>query len=159
MNKEEMNLQHPNEEENASAASDGLPAHYAELKKAAGRSADWRARLAAVEELGHYPHRQVTDILKRLLENDPVYTVQEAAYRQLKTFGEQVSPPSKNRHEPFRGVSKIALRIKKSLPREHTYEEFRDKFRKMRIDVYDAFEGEKGEAFDEWLRGVWSNAK
>ncbi|WP_025689520.1 HEAT repeat domain-containing protein [Paenibacillus zanthoxyli] len=136
-----------------------LPENYAELKKAAGRSADWRARLEAVEVLGKYPHKQVIDILKRLVESDPVYTVQEAAYRKLEAFGEAVAAPSKDKPELFKGVSKILLRIKKSLPREHTYEEFKEKLKKMRIDVYDAYEGDKGADFDKWLESKWSSVK
>lgn len=137
-----------------------LPENYEELKKAAGRSADWRARLEAVEELGRYNHKQIIDILTRLMNSDPVYTVQEAAYQKLSAFGEEVKVPSKNKAELFRGVSKIVLRIKKSLPRDHSYEEFKEKLKKMRIDVYDAYEGEKGEQFDPWLRKLWmSDAK
>lgn len=137
-----------------------LPENYEELKKAAGRSADWRARLAAVEELGRYHHKQIIDILTRLMNSDPVYTVQEAAYQKLSAFGEEVKVPSKNKAELFRGISKIVLRIKKSLPRDHSYEEFKEKLKKMRIDVYDAYEGEKGEQFDSWLRKLWmSDAK
>lgn len=135
-----------------------LPENYEELKKAAGRSADWRARLAAVEELGQTKHKQIIDILNRLMTSDPVYTVQEAAYEKLKAFGEDVKVPSKNKAELFRGISKIALRIKKSLPKDHSYEEFKEKLKKMRIDVYDAYEGEKGEDFDQWLEKLWISA-
>lgn len=135
-----------------------LPENYEELKKAAGRSADWRVRLAAVEELGQTKHKQIIDILNRLMTSDPVYTVQEAAYEKLKAFGEDVKLPSKNKAELFKGVSKIALRIKKSLPKDHSYEDFKEKLKKMRIDVYDAYEGEKGENFDEWLEKLWISA-
>ncbi|OBZ07639.1 esterase [Bacillus sp. FJAT-27264] len=136
-----------------------LPENYEQLKKEAGRSADWKARLAAVEELSRTPHKQVIDILKRLVENDPVYTVQEAAYRALVAFGEEVQEPSKNKPELVKGVSKILLRIKKSLPKDHSYEDFKEKFKKMRIDVYDAYEGEKGAEFDPWLESKWQSAK
>lgn len=135
-----------------------LPENYEELKKAAGRSADWRTRLEAVEELGRYNHKQIIDILNRLMISDPVYTVQEAAYNKLRAFGEEVTVPSKNKAELFRGVSKIILRIKKSLPKDHSYEEFKEKLKKMRIDVYDAYEGEKGENFDQWLEKMWVSA-
>ncbi|CQR52750.1 HEAT repeat domain-containing protein [Paenibacillus sonchi] len=138
--------------------NNGLPENYEELKKAAGRSADWRARLEAVEELGRFNHKQIIDILNRLMVSDPVYTVQEAAYEKLKAFGEEVTVPSKNKAELFRGISKIVLRIKKSLPRDHSYEEFKEKLKKMRIDVYDAYEGEKGENFDAWLHKLWASA-
>ncbi|GGA26253.1 HEAT repeat domain-containing protein [Paenibacillus physcomitrellae] len=135
-----------------------LPENYTELKKQANRSADWRARLAAVEELGQYDHKQVIDILTRLLETDPVTTVQNAAYEKLKAFGYQVKQPVTNKPEPVKGVSKILLRIKKSLPRDHTYEDFKEKFKKMRIDVYDTYEGEKGDEFDAWLKDMWAKA-
>ncbi|MEK3795950.1 HEAT repeat domain-containing protein [Paenibacillus sp. FSL R7-0204] len=135
-----------------------LPENYDELKKAAGRSADWRARLEAVEELGRYNHKQIIDILNRLMISDPVYTVQEAAYNKLVAFGEEVKVPSKNKAELFKGVSKIILRIKKSLPKDHTYEEFKEKLKKMRVDVYDAYEGEKGADFDQWLEKMWASA-
>ncbi|MNI04965.1 hypothetical protein D3C73_579050 [compost metagenome] len=138
--------------------NNGLPENYEELKKAAGRSADWRARLEAVEELGRFNHKQIIDILNRLMVSDPVYTVQEAAYEKLKAFGEDVTVPSKNKAELFRGISKIVLRIKKSLPQDHSYEEFKEKLKKMRIDVYDAYEGEKGENFDAWLQKLWASA-
>ncbi|ANS77010.1 esterase [Paenibacillus yonginensis] len=135
-----------------------LPENYAELKKQANRSADWRARLAAVEELGRCDHKQVIDILTRLMESDPVYTVQQAAYEKLQAFGYQVKQPTKNKPEPFKGVGKILLRIKKSLPRDHAYEDFKEKFKKMRIDVYDIYEGEKGDEFDAWLKDMWASA-
>lgn len=135
-----------------------LPENYEELKKVANRSADWRARLEAVEELGQTNHKQIIDILTRLMESDPVYTVQEAAYLKLKAFGEDVKVPSKNKPELVKGVSKILLRIKKSLPRDHSYEDFKEKLKKMRVDVYDAYEGEKGADFDTWLMKMWTSA-
>ena len=138
--------------------NNGLPENYEELKKAANRSADWRARLEAVEELGQTNHKQIIDILTRLMESDPVYTVQEAAYLKLKAFGEDVKAPSKNKPELVKGVSKILLRIKKSLPKDHSYEDFKEKLKKMRIDVYDIYEGEKGAEFDAWLMKMWTSA-
>ncbi len=138
--------------------NNGLPENYEELKKAANRSADWRARLEAVEELGQTNHKQIIDILTRLMESDPVYTVQEAAYLKLKAFGEDVKVPSKNKPELVKGVSKILLRIKKSLPKDHSYEDFKEKLKKMRIDVYDIYEGEKGAEFDAWLMKMWTSA-
>lgn len=138
--------------------NNGLPENYEELKKAANRSADWRARLEAVKELGQTNHKQIIDILTRLMESDPVYTVQEAAYLKLKAFGEDVKAPSKNKPELVKGVSKILLRIKKSLPRDHSYEDFKEKLMKMRIDVYDIYEGEKGADFDAWLMKMWNSS-
>jgi HEAT repeat protein len=136
-----------------------LPENYEQLKKEAGRSADWRARLAAVEELGQTPHKKVIDILKRLVDTDPVYTVQKAAYLKLKAFGEEVTEPSSNKPELFKGLTKILVRIKKSLPKDHSYEDFKEKLQKMRVDIYDAYEGEKGADFDQWLESKWQSLK
>ncbi len=61
-----------------------LPENYEELKKQANRTSNWRERLDAVEELGHWKNKQIIDILMRLMNHDAVYKVQEAAYRQLK---------------------------------------------------------------------------
>lgn len=135
-----------------------LPEHYDQLKKAANRSADWRARLEAVQELGKWEHQQTIDILTRLMDSDPVYKVQEAAYGKLRALGQDVQLPSPNKPEPFKGLSKIMLRIRKSLPREHTFEDFKEKLRKMRIDIYDTYEGIKGDGFDEWLKKQWETA-
>lgn len=135
-----------------------LPEHYDQLKKASNRSADWRARLEAVQELGKWEHQQTIDILTRLMDSDPVYKVQEAAYGKLRALGQDVQLPSPNKPEPFKGLSKIMLRIRKSLPREHTFEDFKEKLRKMRIDIYDTYEGIKGDSFDEWLKKQWETA-
>ncbi|ASA25855.1 HEAT repeat domain-containing protein [Paenibacillus donghaensis] len=144
---------------NEETAVNELPENYEELKREANRSGDWRARLAAVEALGETKHAKIIDILTRLMNSDPVYTVQEAAYRKLAAFGEEVKAPSKNKPELVKGVSKILIRIKKSLPKDHSYEDFKEKLQKMRVDIYDAYEGEKGADFDTWLMKMWSAEK
>ncbi|MFJ7747128.1 HEAT repeat domain-containing protein [Peribacillus sp. NPDC097295] len=140
---------------NKEAKAIELPANYEELKKSAHRTANWRERLDAIEELGHLKNQQVIDILTHIMNKDAVYKVQEAAYRQLKGLGEDVQLPAKKKGELFKGVTKILVRIKKSLPEGHTYSEFKEKFKKMRIDIYDAYEGEKGADFDKWLQSTW----
>lgn len=89
--------------------------------------------------------------------SDSVYKVQEAAYQKLRQLGESVQMPAKNKGEPIKGLNKILLRIKKSLPEDHTYEDFKEKFRKMRIDLYDLYEGNKDADFDQWLEGTWTS--
>ncbi len=132
-----------------------LPSNFEELKKAASRTASWRDRLKAVDELGRWKSPETIDILKRLANGDSVYRVQEAAYNKLEGFGESGSRPSRIKGELFKDISKILLRIKKSLPEDHTFEEFKKKLQKMRIDVYDTYEGDKGADFDQWLEGMW----
>ena len=134
-----------------------LPENYEELKKQANRTSNWRERLDAVEELGHWKNKQIIGILMRLMNNDAVYKVQEAAFRKLKKLGEDVELPPRKKGDLVRDVTKISLRIKKSLPEGHSYEEFKAKLQKMRLDVYDTYEGDKGPDFDKWLENMWAS--
>jgi HEAT repeat protein len=132
-----------------------LPPHYEELRKAANRNANWRERLKAVEELGNWKNPKTIDILKRLAADDAVYKVQEAAYRKLKKLGEHVPAPVRKKGDLIKGTTKILVRIKKSLPEGHTLDEFKEKLQKMRMDLYDTYEGELGADFDQWLANKW----
>ncbi|WP_419961279.1 HEAT repeat domain-containing protein [Psychrobacillus sp. BM2] len=136
-----------------------LPENYEELKKAANRTASWKARYDAVVELGKYNHNQVKDILRTRLANDPVYKVQEAAFQSLLDFGEEAQLPKRKKFELVKGANKVFVRVKKSLPKDHTFEEYLTKLKRMRIDVYDTYEGDKGEEFKTWLEKEWSNLK
>ena len=132
-----------------------LPENYEELKKQASRTSNWRDRLDAVEELGQWKNKQVINVLTHMLQEDAVYKVQEAAFRKLKKFGEDVQLPPRKKGDLIKGVNKILLRIKKSLPEDHSYKEFKEKLKKMRLDVYDTYEGDKGADFDKWLEDMW----
>ena len=136
-----------------------LPENYEELKKAVNRTASWRARYDAVEELGKYNTSQVIDIMKTRIAKDPVYKIKEAAYRILVEFGEDVQLPKQTKFEIIKGANKVFVRVKKSLPADHTFEDFLTKLKRMRIDVYDAYEGEKGDDFKAWLENEWANLK
>lgn len=134
-----------------------LPENYAELKRAANRTANWKERLAAVQELGNYKHKQTIDVLLHRLENDPVYHVQEAAFEKLVDLGEDVEMPPRRKFDLIKDTSKVLVRIKKSLPRDHSYEDFKVKLQKMRVDIYDTYKGDKGEDFDRWLEDKWKS--
>ncbi|MHA6260691.1 HEAT repeat domain-containing protein [Sporosarcina sp. CAU 1771] len=136
-----------------------LPENYAELKKDSNRASNWRARLNAVEELGQSNHERIIDILSHRMVNDPVYKVQEAAYNQLKKLGEDVELPERTKTDLIKDATKVFFRIKKSLPADHTFEEFKEKLEKMRADLYDTYEGDKGKDFEPWLENVWKTAK
>lgn len=134
-----------------------LPENYEELKKQASRTSNWRERLDAVEELGNWKNKHVVDILIRIMNNDAVNKVQDAAFRKLKNLGEDVQLPQRKKGEVIKDITKILLRIKKSLPEGHSLEEFKEKLKKMRLDVYDTYEGEKGADFDQWLENTWAS--
>jgi len=134
-----------------------LPPNFKELKKSADRTSNWRERMDAVEELGQWKNDQTIKLLKRIIATDTVYKVKEAAYRELKKWDENISLPPKKKSDAIKDVSKILLRIKKSLPKDHTFSEFEEKLKKMRLDVYDTYEGEKGAQFDQWLKDTWNS--
>lgn len=132
-----------------------LPENFEELKKAVNRTASWRDRLNAVNELGQLDTAPAIKLLQHVMAGDQVFQVREAAYRKLKQLGENVQMPAKNKGELFKGLNKILLRIKKSLPEGHTFEQFKEKLQKTRLDIYDTYEGDKGAEFDSWLKGIW----
>ncbi|MZQ82389.1 HEAT repeat domain-containing protein [Paenibacillus sp. 5J-6] len=134
-----------------------VPANFDELKKSANRSSNWRERLDAVEQLGQWNDQQSINILTRILSNDAVYPIQELAYRKLKAFGEDVQLPPRKKGDLVKGAGKVFVRIKKSLPEGHSFEEFKEKLQKTRTDVYDTYEGDKGSDFDKWLETTWSS--
>ena len=133
-----------------------LPEQYDVLKKQANYTSSWRERLDAVNILSAYKHEKVIDLLKNRLQHDTVHTVQLAAYEALTAFGEDVEKPSPARFDIIKNTDKILLRVKKSLPKDHTVADFADKLKRMRLDVYDAYEGDKGEQFMGWLEERWT---
>lgn len=133
-----------------------LPEQYEALKKQANYTSSWRERLAAVETLSAYQHEKVIDLLNNRMKNDTVYTVQTAAYDALVAFGESVEKPVPARFDIIKGTDKIFLRVKKSLPKDHTLADFAEKLKRMRLDVFDAYEGDKGEQFMTWLEERWA---
>lgn len=132
---------------------------YEAVIKSANRSANWRERLAAVEALGGWDTKQATDALMRIMTGDSVYTVQEAAFNKLREMGEDVQLPPRKKGELIKGTAKILVRIKKSLPQGHSFEDFKVKLQKMRSDVYDTYEGDKGADFDQWLQETWASLR
>lgn len=134
-----------------------LPEDYTELKKEANYTSSWKDRLEAVQTLSKYNHEKVIDLLTNRLNNDTVYKVRVAAYNALVAFGQDVKKPEPARFEIIKGTDKILLRVKKSLPKDHSFEDFAGKLERMRLDVYDAYEGNKGKEFKQWLEEKWSN--
>ena len=132
-----------------------LPENFDVLKKEVNRTADWEARLAAVNELGKIQADEAMKILQYVAKADHVTKVREAAAKALKKNGQSVPTYEVPKFGFFKDLRKVFLRIKKSLPKDHTYEDFKVKLEKMRIDIYNTYEGEKGTEFDAWLEDMW----
>lgn len=132
-----------------------LPENYAALKKTANYTSSWRDRLDAVQTLSGYKHEKVIDLLHNRVKADTVFTVQQAAFEALTAFGEDVTKPVQRKFELIKGAEKVFVRVKKSLPTDHSISDFADKLKRTRLDVYDAYEGHHGENFLSWLETKW----
>lgn len=97
------------------------PVNYDELKRQAIDSSSWRNRLDAVRKLGEFNEKSVKDILWRRMTSDPVYTVQEEAFRKLQALGESVKLPRKKKGNIVKDMNKDLQKIKRSLPEIHSY--------------------------------------
>lgn len=135
--------------------TEGLPHNYDELKNNANNRSSWRTRLEAVEELGKWKCRQSIDILWRRMISDDVYKVQHRAFLKLQAFGEKVKLPRKKKGNLIAGINQKLASIKNSLPDGHSYQEFKEEFKKKRPVEYDTYEGDKESGFDNWLENVW----
>ncbi|MFC5471326.1 HEAT repeat domain-containing protein [Cohnella suwonensis] len=141
---------------NANEVKNELPPNYEQLKTAANRTSNWRERLNAVEELGQWKSQKTIDVLLHRMNNDTVYRIREAAFRKLEQLGESVQLPERRKGDLIDGLTKTLVRIKKSLPKDHSFEEFKVKLQKMRLDIYDTYEGELGTGFEKWLEDKWA---
>ncbi|MFE8700765.1 HEAT repeat domain-containing protein [Cytobacillus sp. FJAT-54145] len=140
-----------------SVTKKNLPDNFDELKKSLNRASNWRERLDTIDKLGAWKSKEAIELLKYRLKGDSVYRVQEAAYDQLVSWGQDVTMPEKKTGELFKDTNKILLRIKKSLPEDHSFEDFKEKVKKMRMDLYDTYEGNKGKNFNKWLKETWAS--
>jgi HEAT repeat protein len=132
-----------------------LKEQMASLKKAVNRTADWAARLEAVQTLAKMKSEEAMNILQFVAKNEHVTKVREVAAKAIKQNGGTAPTYELPRFGYFKDLRKVFLRIKKSLPKDHTYEDFKVKLEKMRIDIYNTYEGEKGADFDAWLEDMW----
>ena len=132
-----------------------LKQELAALKKDVNRTADWKLRLQAVQALAKIKSDEAMSILNFVAKNEHVSTVRDAAVKAIKKAGGTAPSYELPKYGLFKDMRKVFLRIKKSLPKDHTYEDFKVKLEKMRIDIYNTYEGEKGANFDAWLKDMW----
>ena len=133
------------------------PANYDELKRQANDSSSWRNRLDAVRKLGEFNEKSVKDILWRRMTSDPVYTVQEEAFRKLQALGESVKLPRKKKGNIVKDMNKDLQKIKHSLPENHSYEDFKEKLKDTNLPLYDTIEGNKINKTDQFLENIWKS--
>ncbi|EPS3610731.1 HEAT repeat domain-containing protein, partial [Vibrio cholerae] len=131
-----------------------IPDNIDELKKSAADKTSYKHRLQAVESLGEYKCQQSKDILWRLMINDKVYAVQEAAFRKLQAFGEDVKLPKKKKGHLIKDINKKLGKVRDSLGGDFTADEFNQKFQAMYSVEFDIYSFEKKENFNSWVANV-----
>ena len=125
-----------------------------DLKKMAATKSDANLRLQAVEELGKWKSQQSIDILWRLMMNDLVYEVQNAAFLRLQSFGEQVKLPRKAKGNLIKQIDKKIEKVLKSIEGKITFSEFVETFKKKLPEEFDVYKHEKKTTFDKWLKNI-----
>lgn len=141
----------------------GIPNNYDELKKQANNKANWRLRKQAIEELDKYDDKRVEDVLWYRMMNDLVYTVVQEAFLQLQKRnaknknGQPVRLPKKPKGNLIKGYRKDLAKVKNYLPTNHKFEDFKYEVKKRKPVIYDTYEGDKKEKFDNWLENVWKS--
>lgn len=139
-----------------------IPENIEELKKKANDKSNWRARLEAVNMLKEYDCQPSRDILARLAIHDNVWTVKEAAFRGAQALhvtygGKPIKLNRKPKGDLIKGINEKLVKVRKTLPEEFTFEEFKTAFQAKCPIEYDTYEGDKGEGFDKWLANVIKN--
>lgn len=133
-----------------------LPENFNELKKSINRTANWEERLQAVKELSAYKTDETIKMLQYTAKADLVTKVRDAAAKALKAMGASVPAYEAPKGDLIKDVKKVFIRVKKSLPADHTIEDFKVKLEKMRSDIYNTYEGEMGKKFDAWVEELWA---
>jgi len=130
------------------------PENIEALKKQARDKRSYKNRLSAVEELGRFKCQQSKDILWRLMMNDKVYAVQEAAFRRLQAFGENVKLPKKKKGKLVKDINEKLTKVRNSFDSEFYQGKFNEKFKNMYPEEFDIYSFEKGNNFDKWVSSV-----
>ncbi len=134
--------------------TEGIPSNIEELKKMTHNKNSADTRIKAVEELGKWRCRQTIDVLWRLMINDLVYEVQNAAFLKLQAFGEDVKLPKKKKGCTIKGINKKIEKILKVMPENSSYMAFCEQFKNKEPEAFDVYKHEKKNKFDEWLKNV-----
>lgn len=135
------------------------PANINDLVKMAGDKTNWRRRLEAVQELKKWDCQQSRDVLTRLALHDLVFKVKEEALRATQPFGiVKNGKPLKLNKKPkghlIKDINKKLYRVSDILGEEFGIEEFKEKFKQLYPEVYDVYEGDKGNKLDKWILNV-----
>jgi hypothetical protein len=125
-----------------------------DLKKMAATKTDADLRLKAIEELGKWKCRQSIDILWRLMINDLVFEVQNAAFLRLQSLGEEVKLPRKAKGNLIKQIDKKIEKVLKLVDGEISYAEFIEILQKKLPEEYDVYKHDKKGKFDTWLKNI-----
>ncbi len=131
------------------------------LKEQTKDMTNWRRRVDACKQLMHLNCQQSKDILVKIIKNDPVYKVREAAHFGCKVLKVKMNKELiELKNKPLRcydkGIENKLGHVRNVLNNEFTYEEFKVRFKELYPIEYDVIEGSQ-DKFDKWLRNKLSS--
>lgn len=134
------------------------PENIEELKNKAANKSNYQDRISAINSLKKFKCRQSIDILRRLMMNDLVYTVQEEAFRALQAFGEKVTLPRKQKGHLIKDINKKVIAVGNTFNGDFEIVEFKKRFQQRYPEAYDVYQFEKKNKFEEWIINTLKSA-
>lgn len=141
------------------------PANIEELKTKANTKDNWKIRLEAVTELANYDCQKSRYILTKLVSNDRVFAVKEAAFNAAQAMGiTKKGLPLELKRKDIRYSSKDFAKVFNRVKRDTQMAEFdlavfKKQFQIVSPEMYDVMQYEEQENFDLWITSSYANLR
>ncbi|AGY82543.1 HEAT repeat domain-containing protein [Carnobacterium inhibens] len=141
------------------------PANIEELKTKANTKDNWKIRLEAVTELANYDCQKSRYILTKLVSNDRVFAVKEAAFNAAQAMGiTKKGLPLELKRKDIRYSSKDFAKVFNRVKRDTQMAEFdlavfKKQFQIVSPEMYDVMQYEEQENFDLWITSSYASLR
>ena len=141
------------------------PANIEELKTKANTKDNWKIRLEAVTELANYDCQKSRYILTKLVSNDRVFAVKEAAFNAAQAMGiTKKGLPLELKRKDIRYSSKDFAKVFNRVKRDTQMAEFdlavfKKQFQIVSPEMYDVMQYEEQENFDLWIISSYASLR
>ena len=141
------------------------PANIEELKTKANTKDNWKVRLEAVTELANYDCQKSRYILTKLVSNDRVFAVKEAAFNAAQAMGiTKKGLPLELKRKDIRYSSKDFAKVFNRVKRDTQMAEFdlavfKKQFQIVSPEMYDVMQYEEQENFDLWITSSYASLR
>ena len=141
------------------------PSNIEELKTKANTKDNWKIRLEAVTELANYDCQKSRYILTKLVSNDRVFAVKEAAFNAAQAMGiTKKGLPLELKRKDIRYSSKDFAKVFNRVKRDTQMAEFdlavfKKQFQIVSPEMYDVMQYEEQENFDLWITSSYASLR